>query len=164
MDNEALEALYRRHYSAALAYCTALCGEEHTAQDLVSAAFVKAILTLPEEISSFRYWLLRVCKNLWIDELRRQQHLGSDEPLQYMSDHITPESICIQEERSRCLWAALASLPPPDRELVTLHYFSGLPLYEIALMMGKSYPAVRQRLSRLRHTLKLRMEEQGYGL
>ena len=81
-----------------------------------------------------------------------------------MSDHITPESICIQEERSRCLWAALASLPPPDRELVTLHYFSGLPLYEIALMMGKSYPAVRQRLSRLRHTLKLRMEEQGYGL
>lgn len=164
MDKETLEALYHSHYSAALAYCTALCGEEHTAQDLVAEAFVKAFLTLPEEIPSFRYWLLRVCKNLWIDELRRLQHLSSDEPLQYMSDHITPESIYLQEERRRCLWAALASLAPQDRELVTLHYFSGLPLYEIALLMGKSYPAVRQRLSRLRHTLKLRMEEQGYGL
>ena len=161
MDNEALEALYRRHYSSALAYCTALCGDDHTAQDLVNEAFVKAFLALPEEIPSFRYWFLRVCKNLWIDELRRRQHLASDEALQYISDHKTA---FLREERHRCLWAALAALAPQDRELITLHYFSGLPLYEIALLMGKSYPAVRQKLTRLRHVLKQRMEEQGYGL
>jgi len=164
MDNETLETLYCRHYSAALAYCTALCGDEHAAQDLIAEAFVKAFLSLPGETPSFRFWLLRVCRNLWIDELRRRQHLSSDEPLRYMSDHITPESIYLREERNRCLWAALASLPPEDRELVTLHYYSGLPLHEIAQLIGKSYAAVRQRLSRLRHTLKRRMEEQGYGL
>ena len=49
-----------------------------------------------------------------------------------------------------------------DREIVTLHYFSDLPLQEVARMVGKSYPAVRQRLSRLRQILKQRMEEQGY--
>lgn len=164
MDKETLETLYRRHYGAALAYCTVLCGDEQTAQDLVAEAFVKAFLGLPEEIPTFRYWLLRVCKNLWIDELRRQRHLTSDEPLQYLSDHITPENAFLREERSRCLWAAVASLPPVDRELVTLHYFSGLPLHEIAPLIGKNYAAVRQRMTRLRYTLRQRMEEQGYGL
>ena len=73
MDQEILEALYRRHYSAAILYCMSLCGDEHLAQDLVSDAFIKAYLSLPDEIPSFQYWLLRVCKNIWIDHLRKQK-------------------------------------------------------------------------------------------
>lgn len=46
---------------------------------------------------------------------------------------------------------------------MTLHYFSALPLTEIAPLLGKSYAATRQRLVRLRQILKQRMEEQGYG-
>ena len=71
MDAQLLETLYRKYYSAAYAYCLTLCGSEQTAQDLVSDAFVKAWLSLPEDIPSFRYWLLRVCKNLWIDQLQQ---------------------------------------------------------------------------------------------
>lgn len=163
-ENDILEALYRRHYGAALLYCIALCGDEHTAQDILADAFVKAYLSLPDETPSFRYWLLRVCRNLWIDHCRRQKHLTSSEPLLYMADPTTPETHYLQNERNKALWTAVAALSPADRELVTLHYFSGLPLNEIAPLMNTSYTAVRQRMVRLRRELKLRLEEQGYGL
>ena len=163
MDADLLEELYRKYYGPAVLYCTALCGDEHLAQDIAADAFVKAYLSLPNDVPSFRYWLLRVCKNLWIDYLRKRKQEVSDEPLQYLADHDTPESSYIRDERNRFLWNIIAQLPPLDRELVTLHYFSGLNLREAAKMVGKPYPAVRQRMVRLRQTLKTRLEEQGYG-
>lgn len=163
MDTDILETLYRRYYSAALLYATSLCGDTATAEDLVADAFVKAYLTLPDETPSFPYWLFRVCRNLWIDQVRRQKHLAGEDSLDYLADTATPETRYLQDERNRALWKAIGTLSPPDRELVTLHYFADLPLEQIAKIIGKSHPAVRQRLRRLRLTLKQRMEEQGYG-
>lgn len=154
--------LYDRYYSAALLYSTAMCSDAELAKDIVADAFVKAYISLPQEIPSFQFWLFRVCKNLWIDHLRKQPMLLSEEHLLTVADHQTPESRYLDNERYRCLWMGINSLPPIDREIVTLHYFSNLPLQDVARLVGKSYPAVRQRLSRLRQILKQRMEEQGY--
>lgn len=163
MDHDVLEELYRRHYSAAMLYCVSLCGDEHMAQDFVSDAFVKAYLSLPNDVPSFQYWLLRVCKNLWIDHLRKQKFLTSSEPLELIGDPVTPETAYIQDQERKALWNAIRSLEPSDRELVTLHYFSALPLTQIAPLLGKSYAATQKRLVRLRQILKQRMEERGYG-
>ena len=163
MDADILDELFRKYYGPAVLYCLRLCGDDHLAQDFASDAFVKAYLSLPNNVPSFRYWLLRVCKNLWIDHLRKQKFLTSAEPLDQLADPITPETAYIQDQERRALWKAIRSLPPLDRELVTLHYFSALPLTEIAPLLGKSYAATRQRLVRLRQILKQRMEEQGYG-
>lgn len=163
MDADLLEELYRKYYTAALLYCTALSGDEHLAQDIASDAFVKAYLSLPNDVPSFRYWLLRVCKNLWFDHLRKRKRDAGPEALDDFPDSKTPETTFLQKEERRCLWRAISELPPLDRELVTLHYFSGLSLQETAQMIGKPYTAVRQRMVRLRRTLKQRMEEQGYG-
>lgn len=163
MEQEILEALYRRHYGAVLLYCITLCGDEQLAQDIVSDAFVKAYLSLPDDVPSFQYWLLRVCKNLWIDHLRKQKYRTSSEPPERLADPVTPETAYIRDQEHRALWNAIHSLPLRDRELVMLHYFSALPLTEIAPLLGISHAAARQRLSRLRQTLKQRLEEQGYG-
>lgn len=163
MDADILEELYRKYYSGAVLYCLSLCGQEHLAQDLASDAFVKAYLSLPNNVPSFRYWLLRVCKNLWIDHLRKHKWETSPEPLEHMTDGATPESRYLQNEQKRCLWNCISQLPPQDRELLVLHYVSGLGLQEAARLLGCSYAAVRQRMVRLRQTLKTRMEEQGYG-
>ena len=162
LENDTLQKLYDRYYSAALLYTTALCADTDPARDIVADAFVKAYISLPQEIPSFQYWLFRVCKNLWIDHLRRQPVLLSEEQLLAIADHRTPESLYLQTERYRCLWQCIHTLAPIDREIVTLHYFSELPLQEVARLVGKNYPAVRQRLVRLRQAIKQRMEEQGY--
>lgn len=161
-EKDILQALYNRYYSAALLYTTAICSDTELAKDIVADAFVKAYISLPREIPSFQFWLFRVCKNLWIDHLRKQSRLLSEDHLLTVTDDQTPESRYLDDERYRCLWRSINSLSPIDREIVTLHYFSDLPLTEVAELIGKSYPTVRQRLSRLRKILKQRMEEQGY--
>ena len=163
METEILEQLYRRYCSAAYLYCLSLCGDGHTAQDLVAEAFVKAYLSLPDEVPSFRYWLLHVCRNLWIDQCRKMQHTAGPEALDFIPDPDTPETIYLQNEQKKVLWQALNTLSPRDRELITLHYFAGLPLKEIAPLMGKSHEAVRQRMVRLRNKLRQEMEANGYG-
>ncbi len=164
MGPDILESLYLEHYAPALLYCIALCGDEQLAQDLVSDAFVKAYLSLPDRIPSFRWWLLRVCRNLWIDHLRKRTKDQTSGSLEHIAAPDTPESIYIRNELSRILWQALRTLQVQDRELVTLHYFSGLTLKDAAELLGIPYTAVRQRMVRLRHTLKIYMEEQGHGL
>lgn len=157
-----MEELYQRYYRAALLYTTSLCGNVSRAEDIVADAFVKAYISLPGNSSSFQYWLFRVCKNLWIDELRKNKRLVSDEMLIHAVNRTTPEALHLSNERYRMLWKAIGTLKPEDRELVTMRYFSELSLREIARMMNKSYPAVRQKLHRLHLNLKQWMEENGY--
>ena len=163
MDADLLEDLYRKYHRSALLYCTTLCGDPHLAQDIAAEAFVKAYLSLPNDIPSFRYWLLRVCKNLWYDHLRREKRVTVTELPPTLTDGTTPENTYIRKEKLQCLWRIISTLSPMDRELLTLYYFSGVSLQEAARLLGKSYPAVRQRMVRLRQTLKQEMEEQGYG-
>lgn len=164
-ENDILQRLYSDYYGPALLYTLSLCGQQELAEDIVTDAFVKAWLTLPQEIPSFRYWLLRVCKNLWIDYLRRHKYCTSvEEFLQSKTDPDTPESIYLSEERMRCLWKAIGTLSAVDREIMILHCFAGLPLREVARLSGKSYSDVRQRLCRLRRALKGKMKEDGYDL
>jgi len=94
--------------------------------------------------------------------LRKNRHLVNDDILLQAVTKVTPEALHLTNERHKALWNALGTLAPLDRELITLHYFSDLPLNEVAVSLDKSYPAVRQRLHRLRLILKQRMEEQGY--
>lgn len=162
MEKDMIRELYDRYYGEAILYTTAICQNADLAGDLVADAFVKACIALPKDVSSFRFWLFRVCKNLYIDSLRKQPPQLSETELQQVPDGQTPEIRYLENERYRCLWRAICSLAPVDREIVTLHYFSGLPLPEVAQLVGRTYPAVRQRLVRLRKVLKQRMEEQGY--
>lgn len=164
MDADILQELYARYYSRALLYTLSLCGDEELAKDLTADAFVRAYLSLPDETPSFPYWLLRVCKNLWLDHLRRSRRQVSLEEAETIPGPDTPESRYLATERSRTLWRAIQALPEVDREIVTLHYFSGLPLQQVAKLVGRSYGATRQRLSRLRQILRTEMEEQGYDI
>lgn len=162
MDGDILEELYQKYYGAALAYCISLCSDENLAQDFVADAFVKAYLSLPNDVPSFRYWLMRVCKNMWIDHIRRQKHIISNEAVEYLTDEMTPELQFMRKEKMKDLWKIVKELSAADREWITLYYFSGVSMQEIAVMSGKSHTAVRQKMTRLRKVLKQRMEEMGH--
>ena len=164
MDADVLEELYHRYYRSAVLYCISLCGTQQLAEDIATDAFVKAYLSLPNNVTSFRYWLMKVCKNLWIDYLRKHSREVYDEYLPNISDGSTPETTYILNERNRCLWDIINTLPSLDREMLILHYFSGLTLLEISQLTGRTASAVRTRMMRLRQTIKFKMEEYGYGL
>ncbi len=59
------------------------------------------------------------------------------------------------------VWQAVAELPESGREVVVLHYFSGLSHEAIAVMLEISPQAVHGRLIRARRKLAHRLRRLG---
>ncbi len=75
-----------------------------------------------------------------------------------LADHGAPEpgSALMESEDKRELMGTLNRLPERERMIVTLHYFEGVPLQEIARSLG----VTESRVSQL-HTRALRMMRDG---
>ena len=154
MDRDVLAQLYERYYQPALFYLLALCRDRHLAEDLVQEAFVRAYLSLPEDVPSFPYWLMRVCRNLLCD----------GDPPERADGAPTPEERLLQREELIALYRAIARLSEDEQELLNLFYFARRPLSEIAQLTGMTPGAAKTRLYRARRHLRREMEEDGYGL
>lgn len=164
MERDIWEQLYRQHYGAALLYALSRCrGDQALAEDMVQEAFFRAFTAAPEDVVSFRAWLIRVLRNLIIDHDRRSSRL-SDAPPPEQTDDATPETELLRQEDIRALQKAMDALGDDDRELLRLHYFARLSVKEIAAALGIDPGTARVRLHRARLRLRKRMEEKGYEL
>lgn len=77
MTKNSLEKLYRQYANEVYLYAFSLCKNHHDAQELVSDTFFKALISLKQEEEKFKYWLFRVCKNSWLDGIKKKKFLGS---------------------------------------------------------------------------------------
>lgn len=164
MDRDVLAQLYERYYQPALFYLLALCRDRHLAEDLVQEAFVRAYLSLPEDVPSFPYWLMRVCRNLLCDHRRKRRRHADGDPPERADGAPTPEERLLQREELIALYRAIARLSEDEQELLNLFYFARRPLSEIAQLTGMTPGAAKTRLYRARRHLRQAMEEDGYGL
>ena len=80
MEPRSLEELYRRCAGELYLYAYSLCQNRAQAQDLTAEAFCRALLSLEGEGVQWRGWLFKVCRNLWLDELRRGKRLAPEPP------------------------------------------------------------------------------------
>lgn len=164
MDRDVLEQLYSRYYKSAFLYTLSLCDDRYLADDIVAEAFVKLYLSLSSEGSSFQYLLLRVCKNLWLDSLRRKKRESPCEKdrLEEIANEETPEDRLIQNENLSVLYRCMRQLPASEREVLILHYFSNMRLKEIAPLLNLTPGNVKTRMFGARQNLKKILEENGY--
>ncbi len=163
MHSEILDALYRQYYGAALLYVLSLCRDPALSEEIVHDAFVKAYLSLPDDAPSFPYWLMKVCRNLYYDHVRRQKFIATGPVPEGVDDH-TPETELLRKEEAAALWRAMARLEEAERELLALRYFAGRSTAEIVAITGATPGAVRQRLHRARQKLRMILEEDGYEI
>ena len=77
MKNEAIERLFKKYYNEAKLYVAALCHDEALAEDIVSESFYKAFTRIDEEKESFKFWLLKVCRNAYFDYLKKNRRLSA---------------------------------------------------------------------------------------
>lgn len=102
-----------------------------------------------------------MCRNLWLDELRRGKYLAPEPPdperLPVEGDILEE---LIRQETRRTVYRAVQALSPADREVITLYYYGELSLKEVGAAMGISPGAARTLLCRARKKLKTRLEGQ----
>ena len=163
MKQDMLEELYRSCAGQVYLYALSLCKDPHQAEELTSDTFYKALLCLEEEREGVKYWLLKVCRNLFLDRARRQRRrkeLPLEEEWLTGQGQDNPLEEYLQNEERQALYRALLRLPPFDRELLTMFYFAGCGTAQIASLTGKTPGAVKTGLSRARIRLKKGLEEE----
>ena len=152
MKSTAWENLFRKYYNEALLYVFSFCHNRALAEDLVQEAYMRAIRSIDEEKDGFKFWLFKVCRNLYFDTLRKNKKVEA-----ITSDMPPNESLVddvIQKDEYRALYKAISILKDDFREIVRLYYFDSMSVKEIASIVDESVDNVKIKLYRARLKLK----------
>lgn len=153
-----MEELYIKYQRELYLYAFSLCKNHHLAQDLTSDTFFKAYLSL-DDISYFKYWLFRVCKNLYLDHLRRNKEYSDQGILDItLSSNETPLDKIIDSEDKRYLYNLVINLNESYKEILILYYFCDFSIKEISKSRDITESATKTMLFRARKKLKKEME------
>ena len=152
--------LYRRHYSAVVGVAYGAVADRHIAEDAAQEAFVVASHDLHRLRRSGRFgpWVCTIAKRTattMARSRRERRRLG-----RYPGS--SPRRI-LGPTREKSSGGRSKKLPDRSREVVVLHYFTGLSHKEIAASLGLSPEAVHGRLVRARRMLAGRLEDNGFG-
>lgn len=153
-----MEKLYIKYHRELYLYAFSLCKNYHLAQDLTSDTFFKAYLSL-NDVSYIKYWLFRVCKNLYFDFLKQKREYSSDNILENtLTNKKTPLDKVIESEKKKHLYKLILNLHESYKEILILYYFCDFSLKEIGKIRDTTEGAAKTMLFRARNRLKKEME------
>jgi RNA polymerase sigma-70 factor (ECF subfamily) len=157
----AAEMARHREFLVGVAY--RLLGSVQAAEDVVQDAFLRAERADTDDIVEPRAWLTRIVSRLALDELRsarvrRERYVGPWLP-EPMLAPIEPgadpaDRVTLDEQVSLALLAVLETLSPAERAVYVLHEAFGVPLSEVAAIVGRTPEACRQLASRARRHVR----------
>lgn len=149
-------ALYERHYRLAIGIAASRLNDLHLAEDAAQEAFAIACRQLPllQDGQRFAHWLGTICRRTAIRIARRlPKHTTLSEAFLNLTAASPSESNLPEGGLIPQLQNALSHLAESSREVILLHYYSGLSYQEIALVLGISTQSVHGRLQRARRAL-----------
>ncbi|WP_026477507.1 RNA polymerase sigma factor [Alkaliphilus transvaalensis] len=158
MINDQIEQLFIKYHRELFLYAFSLCKNHHLAQDLTSDTFFKAYLSL-DDVSYIKYWLLRVCKNLYLDHLKKNREYSSERILErILINNETPLDKVIDDEEKKYLYNLVIKLNDSYKEILILYYFCDFSVKDISKLMNSTESAAKTMLFRARKKLKKEME------
>ena len=168
-DRDAFRRLVDRESASVVRACHRILGDLHEAEDAAQEAFVTAYRSLASWRGDgpFGAWLTRIAVRIalrqagrrktvaWRDPYGRERQEAPD-PIDAAMDQASleatslmdPSSLALRAERATDVRTAVARLPEPYREIVTLRFFGELSLDEIARQTERPINTVKTHLYR----------------
>lgn len=162
-DTAAFRELYQTYGPRVKAYMMRRGADAGTAEELAQETLFtvwrRASLYSPDK-GSAATWIFAIARNLRIDRLRREvpwQELPED--LEGAAGDTLPDEALAEKERHARVRAALASLPPEQREVVALSYLEGLSHGEIAARLELPLGTVKSRMRIAYQKIRAELED-----
>jgi len=159
-DQAAIEELYERYRDPVFRFCYRLLGVAELAEDVTHDCFLN-VIRKPEnfdpQAGSLRTYMFGAARNLAFKQLKLSGREGTLEELESeppVAGREQPLPQLLAEELGVKVKDAVAALPALQREALVLFEYEGLPLAEIARIVGADVGAVKARIFRARQRLK----------
>lgn len=135
-------------------FCLALTGRDHDADDLLQATVERLLSRGAPPDADLAKWSFRVCKNIWIDEIRSRK-VRQATPIDDAPDvnPVDGERTALAQLSFNQVRGALEDLPDEQRLAISLVALEGYSYKEAAEIMGAPIGTVMSRLSRARTAL-----------
>jgi RNA polymerase sigma-70 factor (ECF subfamily) len=161
-DKEAFGQLYDHYHVSVFRFLYYRVGSTTLAEDLTAETFFRALRSM----NSFRWqgkdfgaWLMTIARNLAADHFKagRTRLEQTTEDMQTLDSTTDgPEGEVLASLTNEALVAALADLPPEQRDCLVMRFLEGLSIAETADILGRSSGAVKQlQLRGVRNLAKL---------
>jgi RNA polymerase sigma factor (sigma-70 family) len=151
-EGGAYDELYRRHVDLVWRRLTHLLGPDPEREDLTQQIFLEVFGRLDRfrGEARFRSFLWRVAVNTAIDHLehRRRRPLPlAAEAFELVRDAgASPEERVQERQAIALVWSLLDGIKPKKRVAFVLRVIEGLPLEEVAVLVGSNVAAVAKRV------------------
>jgi RNA polymerase sigma-70 factor (ECF subfamily) len=159
-DQTAFLSLYERYRNPMFRFSYRLTGSIEVAEDITHDCFLSLIRN-PSNFEatrgSLRTYLYAAARNLAMKHFRS---VGRESAIDDLDEHpIAPRREeplrrVLDGELADKVRDAVADLPPLQREALVLFEYEGLPMNEIAIIVGSDVGAVKGRLHRARERLR----------
>lgn len=158
-DARAFDALYARHRSGVYRYVLRHCRNAASADELFQDVWMNLIRARATYVPAARFatWLYTLAHHRIVDHWRATGQVlvtstdTDDDAIGAMNDIIAartdePEQRASNRQLAERLDAAIAELPPRQRDAFLLQQLSGLSLDEIAALTGAGVETIKSRL------------------
>ena len=154
------EKLYNSYYMQVYSYAVALTKNPEQAEEIAQHTFVKALSSKAgyKGKSSELTWLCSIAKNLYYDELRRNQRLSSLGENLHISSEVDIEQAVSDSDMAFRIHLVLHKLDEPYKEVFQLRVFGELSFSQIATIFGKTESWARVTYHRAKVKIQERME------
>jgi RNA polymerase sigma-70 factor (ECF subfamily) len=167
-DEQALAAFYDRWNSLVHAVVLRILRHRDDVEDVVEEVFWQAWRQANRYVAtrgSVQTWLLTIARSRALDRARATKRLR-EEPLEIESGDAVVQQVSEGDastdaefaERRGIVVAALADLPPEQREALEMGYYSGLSQSEIAERTGQPLGTIKTRMRLAMQKLRGRLQ------
>lgn len=177
-DRDAFRRLVERESASVVRACHRILGDQAEAEDAAQEAFVTAYRSLAtwRADGPFGAWVTRIAVRIALRQVGKRRtvawrdpsraHDDAPGPADLAADRASvaaaaltdPAILSVRAERATEIRTAVAALPEPYREVVTLRFFGEASLDEIARQTGRPLGTVKTHLHRGLARLRTQLE------
>jgi RNA polymerase sigma-70 factor (ECF subfamily) len=159
---QAYGTLVERYERTVLAAVLGVLRDAHAAQDVVQDVFVGCFTRLGSlrDPSRFGPWLLKSAEREAVHASRRARQMRITATPDAVDVGVEPRESLLSDERDRLL-QCVRSLPAHERLAVSLRYFEGRGVHDIAKATGLAVGTVTKQLSRAIERLRDQLKRES---
>ena len=161
LDDEALRKFLVQELTSLRRYALSMTGSMEDADDVVQAT-VERVLKSGLPLESPKAWLVRVCRNLWIDEVRKRSIRNHETYVEEGESVSRPAEIeanpleagLHEAKRFEAISDALDKLSEDHRAILSMVVVEGMSYAQVAEALELPVGTVMSRVARARSNLK----------
>lgn len=149
-DRAAFAQLYRQYLPTVYKFLFYRVNNKTKAEDMTAEVFLRALRKIGDfnwTGADFGAWLLRIARNLILDEAKssraRLEVVTGEMPEDSAGENAPAEAACMENFTQVEVYKAIKKLRPDQQEVITLRFLHGMGVQDVAKLMDKKEGTVR---------------------